>query len=219
MSVRTPPPSASTANVLEGQKLHAPSADRNCSAICELLKSAAPPQGRALEIASGTGQHITAFAAAMPQMNWQPSDVIQARLNSIDAYVGEAGLSNVSPAMALDATTIGWHPQMPKMDLIVLSNLLHLISTDECQILISEASKALHLNGILVLYGPFRREGALTSAADTQFDAELQAADPEIGYKDDVTITTLLTDAQMTVLSINKMPANNLAFVTRSTST
>ena len=54
--------SASVAHVLSGAKLNAPSAARNVDALCQLLAQVAPPSGNALELASGTGQHIVRFA-------------------------------------------------------------------------------------------------------------------------------------------------------------
>ncbi|MFN7238555.1 MAG: DUF938 domain-containing protein, partial [Brevundimonas sp.] len=42
-----------------------PAAARNALAILEVLKAVLPPRGEVLEIASGTGQHAAAFAAAL----------------------------------------------------------------------------------------------------------------------------------------------------------
>ena len=44
-------------------------------AIVQMLRDVAPATGRALEIASGTGQHIVQLAAALPGLSWQPSDI------------------------------------------------------------------------------------------------------------------------------------------------
>ena len=218
MSQRSLPPSASIATPLEGEKLHAPSADRNSADICALIQTLVPPRGNALEIASGTGQHVTAFAAALPNMRWHPTDVDTSRLVSIAAYSAETGLTNIANPVYLDATSAGWGASFDPMDLIFLVNLLHLINADECRTLIKEAAKALIPNGTLMLYGPFKRDGQLTSDGDARFDADLRAADPDIGYKDDLDIQTWLGDAGLKNVEITRMPANNLAFVARSTS-
>ena len=102
--------------------------------------------------------------------------------------------------------------------MIYLVNLLHLISTRECLTLISEAAQALTPDGCLILYGPFMRGGALTSAGDQRFDATLRASDPQIGYKDDQDIIAALRTAGLAAIDVHNMPANNLAFVARSTS-
>jgi hypothetical protein len=109
----------------------------------------------------------------------------------------------------------GWRETVPAQDLITLTNLLHLISTAQVRTLIGEAARALTPDGVLILYGPFKRDGQLTSAGDAQFDAELRAADPDIGYKDTVDITATLEDAGLTDIQTDTMPANNLAFIAR----
>ena len=212
---RTLPPSASVAQPKDGAKLFAPSAERNAQALLRLLREYAPTRGKALEIASGTGQHVTTFAAALPGLIWCPSELDPARCASIDAYVAEAGLQNVNAAVLLNASTPGWSATHPANDLIHLSNLLHLISDAEAQAILSEAARALSPTGILILYGPFKRSGTLTSQGDQKFDAELRAADPAIGCKDDLDITHWLRNAGLTAITTVNMPANNLAFIAR----
>ena len=46
-----------------------------------------------------------------------------------------------------------------------------------------------------------------------QFDADLRAADPQIGYKDDQWMRHTLTVAGLTVKDVRDMPSNNLAFI------
>lgn len=215
---RALPPSTSIAHIQEGAKLHAPSAERNAAPLCEMLTRYAPTDGSALEIASGTGQHVIKFAPAMPNLHWHPTEIDADRRASIDAYVTEAGLTNIAPATALYATTQGWGTATTPKNLICLANLLHLISTPETQILISEAALALALSGTLILYGPFKRDGVLTSEGDARFDAELRAADPAIGYKDTLDIAGWLSDAGLTYIATDTMPANNLAFIARKPS-
>ncbi len=209
----TLPDSASIANKAEGDKLVAPSAERNCAALCDLLDQVAPRQGRALEIASGTGQHVVAFAARLPGLLWQPSDPDPARRASIDAYAGESGCANLSPARDLDASRPGWAADLSGQDLITLSNLLHLIPMDWVEVLIAEAALALAPGGRLVLYGPFMRAGELTSAGDAAFHASLTAQDPRLGYKDDFDVIELIQRAGMELIEAIEMPANNLALI------
>lgn len=211
----TLPPSASVAQASEGAKLFAPSAARNADALCKMVAQYAPAQGEALEIASGTGQHVVTYAAALPRLQWQPTEIDAERRASIDAYVAETGITNVAPAMPLNATQPGWSVNTPDKDLILLSNLLHLISETDARTLIDEAAKALSGTGTLILYGPFMREGQLTSEGDAKFDAELRAADPAIGYKDTLDITAWLGDVGLTEIKQQPMPANNIAFIAR----
>lgn len=211
--MRRQPPSASVAHATQGAKLSAPSALRNAPALLSLLHEIAPPSGRALEIASGTGEQVLAFATALPALEWQPTEIDPLRLASIDAYRTEASLPNLRAARLLDAAAAGWGADETPYDLIHLTNLLHLISERAAMTVLHEVARALSRGGIFVLHGPFRRSGALTSEADARFDADLRAADPMIGYKDDLWIRERLSNAGLSVKIIRDMPANNLAFI------
>ena len=207
------PPSASVAEAAGGDRLFAPAAARNLDALCDLLADHAPPTGRALEIASGTGQHVLGFARRLPGLTWHPSDIDTARRASINAYAAEAALPNIASPLPLDATSPGWAAEHGPFDLIMLATLLHLIPTEATQCLITEAAAALAPSGKLILYGPFKRAGQTTSPGDTRFDAELRAADPMIGYKDNLDMARWLSDAGLSPIDEVAMPANNLAFI------
>jgi cyclopropane fatty-acyl-phospholipid synthase-like methyltransferase len=209
------PPSASVATSQGGAKLHAPAAERNADALCSLLALHAPNHGEALEIASGTGQHVVAFARAMPGLHWHPTEIDAARRASIDAYATEAAMTNLHPARHLDATLEGWGNSETPKDLIVLINLLHLIPETAAETLLTQAAHALSANGLAVFYGPFKRQGQLTSEGDARFDTDLRNADPAIGYKDDAQIINWLQQAGLNDVTTVEMPANNLAFLAR----
>lgn len=207
------PPNASVATNAGGAKMHAPAAARNANDLAGLIAHYARSAGRALELASGTGQHVVTFAEACPHLTWQPSEVDAERLASIAAYRAEASLDNVLPPLLLDACASNWSEQVPAQDLILTINLAHLVPDAAVKHLIAEAAQALTTNGMLILYGPFKRSGELTSEGDARFDASLRGADPEIGYKDDVRISAWLTAAGLPNIAKAEMPANNLAFV------
>jgi len=213
MPIRSTPANASVATP-KGGKMYAPSAARNQDALCELLAQIAPTRGRALEIASGTGQHVVGYAICLPGLVWQPTEVAPTRRASINAYVAEAGLSNILTALTLDATAPGWGKTLAGQDLIMLSNLLHLISASEAKTLITDAAKALATGGRMVIYGPFMRADELTSDGDAAFHAALRAHDPEIGYKDDFDTLDWLQASGLDIVSVVEMPANNLALIT-----
>lgn len=154
---RKPPSVASIATQGDGARMVAPAAERNVGVLCDLLEQVAPHKGRALELASGTGQHVSAFAARLPGLRWQPTEVDAQRRASIDAYC--EGLDTVAPTQELNATRPGWGAVWAGQDLVVLINLLHLISAPEAATLIAEAAAALAPGGRLVIYGPSRRGG------------------------------------------------------------
>ena len=211
MTKRKLPPSASVANTAEDGKMVAPAASRNSDVLCALLRDWAPSQGLALEIASGTGQHITAFAAQLPGLEWQPTEIDTDRRASIDAYARE--FPNVALAEELDATAAGWHARFAGQNMIVLINLIHLISWQETRTIVAEVAKALAPSGRFVLYGPFMRSGLLTSDGDKRFHQALTEQDPDIGYKNDTEILALFEEFGLNVLKTVDMPANNLAFI------
>jgi hypothetical protein len=214
LTFRNPPPNASIATKTEGsKKLFAPSAESNAPAICNVLKSIALRQGNALELASGTGQHIVILAKAMPNIQWQPTEVDPDRIASIQAYIDESNCSNISNPLLLNATQSSWSTKLYPMDLISLSNLLHLISISEAETLIAEAATALSQGGRLFLYGPFKRSGKLISQGDIEFDKGIRASAPDTGYKDDQWVISQVTQNGLALAQTIEMPANNLALV------
>ena len=205
-----------TASVAVSQgdgRLFAPSAERNSAPIVNLIKRIAPEPGNALEIASGTGQHVVQLALSLPNIIWSPSDVEGERLKSISAWVESENLLNIKPPMYLDATETGWAKSLPKSNFILLVNLLHLISWDETETLIGELSIALKTKGIALVYGPFMRNGQLISEGDKNFHTSLIQTDPDIGYKNDLEMLTLFSNSGLVHLETVEMPANNAAFV------
>ena len=214
MVYRTKLPDTASVAVSQGDgRLFAPSAGRNSAPIVNLIKRIAPEPGNALEIASGTGQHIVQLALSLPNIIWSPSDVEGERLKSISAWVESENLLNIKPPMYLDATETGWAKSLPKSNFILLVNLLHLISWDETETLISELSIALKTKGIALVYGPFMRNGQLISEGDKNFHTSLIQTDPDIGYKNDLEMLTLFSNSGLVHLETVEMPANNAAFV------
>ena len=214
MVYRTKLPDTASVAVSQGDgRLFAPSAERNSAPIVNLIKRIAPEPGNALEIASGTGQHVVQLALSLPNIIWSPSDVEGERLKSISAWVESENLLNIKPPMYLDATETGWAKSLPKSNFILLVNLLHLISWYETETLISELSIALKTKGIALVYGPFMRNGQLISEGDKNFHTSLIQTDPDIGYKNDLEMLTLFSNSGLVHLETVEMPANNAAFV------
>ena len=207
------PDTASVVNSKDGERLFSASAERNSAPIINVVKRIAPNSGEALEIASGTGQHIAKLAFSLPNLSWSPSEVEPERLKSINAWVEKENLLNIKTPIHLDATEPGWAESLPQYDFILLVNLLHLISWNETKTLISELSKSLIKNGIVFIYGPFLRNGNLTSEGDKIFHNSLIQTDPDIGYKNDSDMLTLFANSSLSLLETVVMPANNLGFV------
>lgn len=65
-----------------------PAAERNKQPILDILKQYIDNQSRTLlEIASGSGQHVCYFAPHFPNVLFQPSDMDDRYVKSINLYI------------------------------------------------------------------------------------------------------------------------------------
>lgn len=196
---------------LDGRR-HAPSAARNAGPILEVLRAEVPLQGRVLELASGSGQHAAEFAAALPGLDWQPSDLNPENLTSIEAWRAHAGCPNLRPAIVLDAGAPGWGAACGGQHVVLVVNLLHLIPEPAAEAVLQGMAQALLPGGKALIYGPFLRDGRTTSEGDAVFHASLRAQDARLGYKDLDWAVARLAAAGLAV-RVLAMPANNLMII------
>lgn len=215
MSLR-PPPATASQHLPQGDgRLHSPAFARNAAPIAAVLADLAPGRGRALELASGSGEHVLLLSAQHPALIWQPSDGDPTRIASIEAWLRHQPRENVLPPLRIDAAEAGWAETLPPQDLVLVANLLHLISDAEAGRCLREMARALAPGGRVVIYGPFRQGGRLVSDSDARFDAALRAADPEIGYKAADWAMAQLAGSGLTADPAHPMPANNLILTAR----
>ena len=80
-----------------------------------------------LEVGSGTGQHAVYFAAHLPRLTWQTSDLPE-NLPGIRLWLAEAGLPNLPPPLPLDVTET-W-PEGP-YDAAFSANTAHIVGEPE----------------------------------------------------------------------------------------
>ena len=191
----------------------APAAERNKAAILDVLKRELPKDGRVLEVASGTGQHVVHFAAALPALIWQPSDPDPSMLDSISAHVAASGLENVAAPVMLDARMETW--PVKSADAIVCINLLHIAPWSAAEGLMRGAARLLDAGEPLVLYGPFAQGGSHTAPSNAEFDASLRQRNPEWGVRDLDDVTALADRHGFTLEQVIAMPANNQTVVYR----
>ena len=186
----------------------APAAERNQGPILAVLRRALPPAGLVLEIASGTGQHVAHFAAALPELDWQPSEADPAFHDSIRAWTAAAALTNVRPPLAFDVRQ-PW--PVTHADAVLCINMIHIAPWAATQALLDGAAGVLSPGGVLFLYGPFRRSGRHTAPNNAAFDAQLRGADPDWGVRDLEAVAALAEGFDMK--EVVEMPANNLSVV------
>lgn len=190
---------------------HAPATARNRDPILAVLRDVLPERGLVLEVASGTGEHAAAFAAALPALDWQPSDPDAEARASIDAWC--AHTSNVRPALALDAAAADW--PIDRADAILCINMVHISPWTATEGLMAGAERLLAPGAPLYLYGPYRRAGVPTAPSNEAFDADLKARNPAWGLRDLADVTALASARGLLLDRVVDMPANNLSVVFR----
>jgi hypothetical protein len=194
----------------EDPRREAPAVARNRDPILSVLRRVLPARGLVLEVASGTGEHCAHFAAALPALDFQPSDPLPEGRASTDAWC--AGMPNVRPALALDAAAAEW--PVDRADAVVCINMAHIAPWAATLGLLRGAARVLPAGAPLVLYGPWRRDGVPTAPGNEAFDADLRARDPEWGLR---RLEDLAGAAapEFGAPEVVEMPANNLSVVLR----
>jgi len=191
-----------------------PSAARNSGPIREVLERVLPKSGIALEIGSGTGEHVICFAKALPGILWQPSDPDPASRASIEAWIAAEGLANIRAPAAIDTRQAIWgvEDDAPFAAMISL-NMIHIAPWESALGLLAGAGRLLGPEGVFYLYGPFMRGGEHTAPSNAAFDADLKRRDPRWGVRD---VDDLVREAMRHGLELREvveMPANNLSLV------
>jgi SAM-dependent methyltransferase len=174
--------------------------------------------GEVLEAGSGTGQHVVYFARQHPDIVWWPSDLNEAHLKSIAAWRAHAGLDNVRAPLRIDLTDPAWCSEMggagPGQLLAVFcANVIHIAPWRVAEGLFAGSARYLRADGLLLLYGPFKRGGRHTAPSNAIFDSSLRATDAEWGIRDIADLETLAAKVGLKLREIVDMPANNLVLV------
>jgi SAM-dependent methyltransferase len=189
----------------------APSAARNRDPIVTAIRQHMPATGLLLEIASGTGEHAVHFARHFPDLIVQPSDPDENARASIDAWVDDVKLPNLQRAARLDVISDEWPIQ--SAEAIVCINMIHISPWQATVCLMTGAARALANDGVLILYGPYKRDGAHTAPSNEAFDQDLRTRNPLWGIRDLETVVACAADHGFGAPVIVPMPANNLTLL------
>ena len=193
--------------------LSSPAVARNRDFILAVLRRALPGRGTVVEIASGSGEHAVHFAAALPQLTWQPTDPDPEARDSIAAYRAAAQLPNLLPPLALDAMSPTW--PVTQADDMVAINMIHIAPWAAAEGLIAGAERLLSAGGVLFLYGPFCEHGRHTAPSNAAFDESLRARNREWGVRDLDEVAALASRHGFALEERVATPANNLSVVFR----
>jgi hypothetical protein len=184
--------------------------ERNKGPILKVLRTAFADCRHVLEIGSGTGQHGVHFAAAMPWLVWQPSELPDA-MPALRKRIFNEGPSNLRAPVVLDVTQLSW--DLRRVDAVFTANTLHIMHWPQVEALFAGLPPVTAPGTVLAVYGPFRYDGNFTSESNESFDRMLRAENPESGIRDFEAIDALARAAGFGFVADHRMPANNQTLI------
>jgi cyclopropane fatty-acyl-phospholipid synthase-like methyltransferase len=189
---------------------NAPAALRNRDPILQVLRSELRGTQRVLEIGSGTGQHAVHFAAALPGLTWQTSDLAENH-TAIRYWIAESGLSNVLQPLLLNVSEPG--DAQGQYSAVYSANTAHIMSEVQVANMLLHVACSLQPRGKFFLYGPFRVNGQFSGDGNQRFDQSLKAQNPLMGIRDLEWIDRLALEQGLQHEKSYAMPANNLLLI------
>jgi hypothetical protein len=193
----------------------APSTARNREPILRVLQSRLPESGLVLEIAAGAGEHAVFCAAALPHLQWRPTDAAPEALASIAAWREHAGLANLLPPLRLDASAPPEAWPVEHADAVLSINMIHISPWPATEGLMAGAGRVLSPGGPLFLYGPFIEPDVPTAPSNLAFDESLKMRNPAWGVRHLDEVAAVAAAQGLTLAERIEMPANNLTLVFR----
>jgi SAM-dependent methyltransferase len=198
-------------------RLDAAAFHRNHAPIWAVLEKFLLGQsGDVLEAGSGTGQHVVHFARHTPDITWWPSDLNEAHLRSIEAWLKHSSLPNIRSPRRIDLADPAWASAMrdsggpAELLAIFCANVIHIAPWRVAEGLVAGAGRYLRADGRLFLYGPFKRDGQHTALSNAVFDTSLRDQDAEWGVRDITDLEKLADSVGLNLIEMSDMPANNL---------
>ncbi len=196
-------------------RLDYPATGRNRDAILDVLARVLPTAGTMLEIASGSGQHVSYFARHLPALRWQPSDPNAGMFPSIQAWVNHEAVSKtVNPPLNIDARADIWPVgRINDLNAVLSINMIHIAPWEACLGLLKNAGRILKADGVLYLYGPFKVGGQHTAPSNAAFDQSLQQQNAGWGVRNLDEVAELALNEGFQLAESVRMPANNLSVI------
>ncbi|QSF53585.1 DUF938 domain-containing protein [Brevundimonas fontaquae] len=202
--------------VLPDGALTSPAARRNAEAILSVLRAHLSARGSVLEIASGSGEHAAAFAAALSDLDWTPSDPSDQARESNAAWSRQLALSNLKPPLAIDAGDPTTWPT-GTFDALYCANMTHISPWSATEGLMDLAGRVLRRpGGLLALYGPYREAEVPLAESNAAFDVSLKARNVQWSLRDREAVEALARSHGLAATLRVQMPANNLILLFRA---
>ena len=160
----------------------------------------------------------SAFSSVSPICSGrQASDPDPDHRASINAWIQHQGLSPVMPdALNLDVERQPWPlPQTVRaaLNAVACINLLHICPASCTDAVFKESAQLLPSGAPLIIYGPFMRNGAHTSASNAAFDQSLKERNHQWGLRELNQVTAVAAKGGFKTDDVVSMPANNLTLV------
>lgn len=186
------------------------SCENNKKPILEVIRDVFTDPVTVWEIGSGTGQHACFFAAELPHLCWQPTE-LKDNLAGINAWRQETGLMNLNEPLALDVTENQW--PCSSIDALFTANTLHIMSWSQVALLFERLGCYLNPSASVCIYGPFNYKGSYTSDSNARFDQWLKERDSLSGIRDFEAVFDLAQRQGISLIKDHAMPANNRLLV------
>lgn len=185
--------------------------ERNREPLLGVLRELFADCRSVIEIGSGNGQHAVHFAAHLPHLTWQTTD-LPSQHAGIRAWLDAERLPNLPPPIALDVA--GAWPAGP-FDAAFSANTLHIMSWAHVEKFFAGVAGVVAAGGVMAVYGPFNYRGAYTSESNAQFDRWLKSRDPASGIRAFENVCALAESHRFALEHDIGMPANNRTLVWR----
>ncbi len=199
------------------KRLFFPATQRNRGPIGEILSNFLPGDGTILEVASGSGEHGVVFQENFPNISWQTSDPNPIHRKSINAWIHYKKLSGQMPKpIHLEVEHRPWpltDEIKSSLTAIVCINLIHISPIKCTYALFEESGILLRKHQLLILYGPFKRNGKHTSDSNYRFNESLKAQNSLWGVRDLEAVIEIGTKNKLGKLDVIEMPSNNLCII------
>ncbi|CAD6566235.1 MAG: hypothetical protein CYPHOPRED_000529 [Cyphobasidiales sp. Tagirdzhanova-0007] len=156
-----------------------------------------------LEVASGFGDHLLAYAEVAPKVEFWPTECNHYLVSKLQERFSKTSKRNVKSPRELDVLEDAHWEGLRRdvsspFDFISVTNLLNVTPWQVTQKLFQQIGRLDRpiLNkehGILAVYCCLKQGGEFLSEKDKKFDANLRSRDPEFGIRNLDDIVTLAT--------------------------
>jgi len=190
-----------------------PACERNKEPILAVLRRWLPTPLRVLEVGSGSGQHAVHFCHHIPGLHWQCSDRREHLPDLRERLEGEGRAQLASGSALPDPLELDVDDPLPwsqgTYGAVFSANTTHIMAAASVPRLLAGAASLLDPGGLLLLYGPFHRDGLATSPSNAAFDAHLRSLDPAMGVRDATTLLAQAAGLGLLLRAAQAMPAHN----------